>query len=95
MPIVPGIMPITEFARIKRITALCGAVIPDDLAAKLEAAQDDKAAQFAIGVEFAIEQCRELLTAGVPGMHFYVLNRSEATEQILAALDWGRVAASA
>ena len=88
VPIVPGIMPITEFARIKRITALCGAVIPDDLAARLEAAQEDKSAQFEIGVEFAIAQCRELLAAGVPGIHFYVLNRSEATERILDALNW-------
>jgi len=88
VPIIPGIMPITEFARIKRITSLCGAIIPDELAARLEAAQDDKAAQFEIGVEHAIQQCRELLAEGVAGMHFYVLNRSEATERILDALDW-------
>ncbi|MFO1093382.1 MAG: methylenetetrahydrofolate reductase [NAD(P)H] [Planctomycetaceae bacterium] len=86
VPIVPGIMPITEFARIKRITALCGAVIPTDLASRLEAAQDDAVAQFEIGVEYAIAQCRELLTAGVPGMHFYVLNKSQAGERILEAL---------
>ena len=89
VPIVPGIMPITEFARIKRITSLCGAVIPGELATKLEAVQDDKPAQFEIGVEFAIEQCRHLRAAGVPGMHFYVLNRSEATERILDALEIG------
>jgi methylenetetrahydrofolate reductase (NADPH) len=89
VPIVPGIMPITEFARIKRITALCGAIIPDDLAAKLEAVQDDKSAQFEIGVDYAIAQCRELLEAGVPGMHFYVLNRSDATTRILDALELG------
>lgn len=93
VPIVPGIMPITEFARIKRITSLCGAVIPEGLAQRLEAVQDDKQAQFDIGVEFAIEQCRELLEAGVPGMHFYVLNRSEATAQILGALQIGACAA--
>ncbi|MFV0442048.1 MAG: methylenetetrahydrofolate reductase [NAD(P)H] [Planctomycetaceae bacterium] len=87
IPIVPGIMPITEFARIKRITTLCGAVIPVELATRLEAVQNDKAAQFEIGVDFAIAQCRELLTAGVPGMHFYVLNRSEATCRILDSLN--------
>ncbi|RLS55830.1 MAG: methylenetetrahydrofolate reductase [NAD(P)H] [Planctomycetota bacterium] len=86
IPIVPGIMPITEFARIKRITALCGAVFPSSLAARLEAVQTDPQAQFEIGVEFAIEQCRELMTAGVPGMHFYVLNKSESCERILEGL---------
>ncbi len=86
-PIIPGIMPITQFARIKRITSLCGAVIPDVLAAKLEAVQEDKDAQFEIGVEFAIEQCQELIHEGVPGIHFYVLNRMDACDRILEALD--------
>lgn len=86
VPLVPGIMPITEFARIKRIAAMCGAVVPDELASRLEAAQDDKEAQFEIGVEWAIDQCRELMDQGVPGIHFYVLNRSQACERILGAL---------
>jgi len=86
IPIVPGIMPITEFARIKRITAMCGAAMPPNLASQLEAAQDDAEAQFEIGVEYAIAQCRELLAAGVPGIHFYVLNKSQAGERILEAL---------
>ncbi|MFK7819939.1 MAG: methylenetetrahydrofolate reductase [NAD(P)H], partial [Planctomycetaceae bacterium] len=85
-PIVPGIMPITEFARIKRITSLCGSEFPSELAQRLEAVQDDTEAQFEIGVEFAIEQCRELIAAGVPGIHFYVLNKSRAAERILDAL---------
>ena len=85
-PIVPGIMPITEFARIHRITTMCGAVFPDDLSHRLQAAQDDKQAQFEIGVEHAIEQCRRLKSSGVPGMHFYVLNKSHACQQILEAL---------
>ena len=86
VPLVPGIMPITEFARIKRITSMCGAVFPDELASRLEAVQDDKPAQFEIGVEYAIQQCRELIDAGVPGMHFYVLNKSQACERILDTL---------
>lgn len=86
VPIVPGIMPITEFARIKRITAMCGAAMPAELAGRLESAQDDAGAQFEIGVEYAIAQCRELIAAGVPGMHFYVLNKSQACERILDAL---------
>lgn len=86
VPIVPGIMPITEFARIKRITAMCGAVFPADLAGRLEAVQDDPAAQFEIGVDSAIEQCGALVKAGVPGIHFYALNKSHACEKILDAL---------
>jgi methylenetetrahydrofolate reductase (NADPH) len=87
VPIVPGIMPITEFARIQRITAMCRAEIPAELAKRLEAAKDDLSAQFEIGVEYAIAQCRELLAAGVPGIHFYVLNKSQACERILDALE--------
>ena len=90
VPIVPGIMPITEFARIKRITSMCGAVFPAELASRLEAVQEDAAAQFEIGVEYAIAQCRELIAAGVPGMHFYVLNKSQACERILDALELPR-----
>lgn len=88
IPIVPGIMPITEFARIKRITSMCQTVFPQDLASRLEAVQDDKQAQLEIGVEYAIAQCRELIEAGVPGIHFYALNRSHACEMILDALDY-------
>ncbi len=87
IPLVPGIMPITEFARIKRITGMCGAVFPVELAAKLEAVQDDQEAQFEIGVEYAIQQCQELIEHGVAGIHFYVLNKSEACERILDALN--------
>ncbi len=86
VPLVPGIMPITEFGRIRRITSLCGATIPADLASRLEAAQDDAEAQFEIGVDYAVQQCRELVDSGVPGIHFYVLNRSKACEMILDAL---------
>ncbi|MCA9068071.1 MAG: methylenetetrahydrofolate reductase [NAD(P)H] [Planctomycetaceae bacterium] len=87
VPLIPGIMPITEFARIKRITAMCGAVFPEELASRLEAVQDDKQAQYQIGVEHAIKQCEELIAQGVPGIHFYVLNKSKACEEILGALN--------
>lgn len=86
VPIVPGIMPITEFARIRRITALCGARLPDELASQLEQAQHDVAAQYRIGVDFAIRQCRELIAQGVPGLHLYALNKSQACREILHAL---------
>lgn len=86
IPIVPGIMPITNFARIKRITSMCGTVFPDDLSKKLEAVQEDTDAQFEIGVEFAIRQCEELRDNAVPGIHFYALNKSQACQKILETL---------
>ena len=89
VPVVPGIMPITEFARIQRITAMCGAVIPTSLASRLEAVKDDKTAQYEIGVEFATTQCRELIDQGVPGIHLYCLNKSQACQRILEALGLG------
>lgn len=90
VPIIPGIMPVTSFDRIKRITALCGAHFPSALAGRLEEANDDPEAQFEIGVEYAIGQCRELMRAGVPGMHFYVLNKSQACQRIFDALGFAQ-----
>ena len=66
---------------------MCGSEIPPALFSKLEAAQDDTVAQFEIGVEFAIQQCQNLIYEGVPGIHFYVLNRMDACDRILQALD--------
>ena len=86
VPVIPGIMPILNFAQIKRITSMCGAALPTALSSRLEAVQDDKEAQVQIGIEFAIEQCHELVAQGVPGIHFYVLNRSQACEAILKVL---------
>jgi methylenetetrahydrofolate reductase (NADPH) len=83
VPIVPGLLPITNFSQIKRITALCGAKLPADLVDGLEAAGEDDDAQFAVGVDFAIRQTQQLVDAGAPGVHFYVLNRSEATSRVL------------
>ncbi|MGC1272117.1 MAG: methylenetetrahydrofolate reductase [NAD(P)H] [Planctomycetaceae bacterium] len=95
VPIIPGIMPVTSFDRIKRITAMCGASFPQELAGPLEAAKDDPSAQFEIGVEYAVEQCRELIDAGVPGMHFYVLNKSQACRRIFDALGFKSVVETA
>ncbi|HEY4232704.1 MAG TPA: methylenetetrahydrofolate reductase [NAD(P)H] [Lacipirellulaceae bacterium] len=83
VPIVPGLLPITNFSQIKRITALCGAKLPAELVEGLEAAGEDDNAQFDTGVRFAIRQTQQLVDAGVPGVHFYVLNRSEATARVL------------
>jgi methylenetetrahydrofolate reductase (NADPH) len=86
VPLVPGIMPITNVAQIERIARLCGARIPEALRAQLHAAAGDDAAVQAIGIEYATRQCRELLGGGAPGIHFYTLNQSPATAAILAEL---------
>lgn len=83
-PIVPGLLPITNLAQIKRITSLCGAKLPAPLVSGLEAAGEDAERQFELGIDFAIRQTRELIDAGVPGIHFYVLNRSEAAARVLS-----------
>jgi methylenetetrahydrofolate reductase (NADPH) len=86
VPLVPGILPIIDYRQIQRITALCGAKLPPALVAELEARRDDPEAELEIGVAHAIRQCRELLDAGVPGLHFYVLNKATAPARILQAL---------
>ncbi len=86
VPIVPGIMPITNVAQMERFTKMCGAKIPAELSARLQRFRDDPAAVMAIGIEHAIMQCRELLEGGAPGLHFYTLNKSWATRSILAAV---------
>ena len=88
VPIVPGILPITNLAQIQRITSLCKARLPGDLIAALEQAGDGEAEQFEVGVEFATRQVRELLDGGVPGVHFYVLNKSPAAVRVLQAVGW-------
>jgi methylenetetrahydrofolate reductase (NADPH) len=86
VPIVPGIMPITNVAQIERFTAMCGAQIPQGLSAALRARRDDPEAALQLGVAYATLQCADLLRRGAPGIHFYTLNRSTATRAILAAL---------
>jgi methylenetetrahydrofolate reductase (NADPH) len=86
VPVVAGIMPITNTAQIKRFTALCGAGIPAPLLAELEACGSDAAAVQALGVEHATAQCRDLIARGAPGVHFYTLNRSLATRHVLDRL---------
>jgi methylenetetrahydrofolate reductase (NADPH) len=86
VPLVPGILPIINYAQIQRITSLCGAKLPPALVAALQARRDDLQAELDIGVAYAIGQCRELLEAGVPGLHFYVLNKATATARILAGI---------
>ena len=85
-PIVPGILPATNFAQVMRMTQMCGAKLPETFLQKLTAAGDDEGLQFEIGVGHAINQVRELIAAGVPGIHFYVLNKSPATVRVLEAM---------
>lgn len=86
VPIVPGIMPITNTAQIERFTTMCGSTIPKDLEERLRRAAEEPGAVMAAGLERAIEQCRELLDRGAPGLHFYTLNKSDATRSVLAAV---------
>ena len=86
VPIIPGIIPVTNFKQLKRITSMCGASIPEDFERELEQRQDDPEAVKDLGVSYATLQCADLLARGAPGIHFYTLNKSPATRAILAAL---------
>jgi len=100
VPIIAGIMPITNFEQVKRFTTMCGASIPAALFEQLEARQQEgDEAVTELGVAYATLQCADLLERGAPGIHFYTLNRSPATRAILSALKaarpWERASASA
>jgi methylenetetrahydrofolate reductase (NADPH) len=86
VPIIPGIMPITQVGQVERMAKMCGASIPEALTRELRARGDHPEAVLDFGVAYATLQCAELLAAGAPGIHFYTLNRSPATRAILSAL---------
>lgn len=86
VPIVPGIMPITNVGQVERFTKMCGAKIPAELLDRLRPVKDEPEKVMACGIEHAILQCRELMARGAPGLHFYTLNKSFATRSILAAV---------
>ena len=86
VPIVPGIMPITNVAQIERFTKMCGASLRPNLMARLEPTREDPGAVMATGIEWAIDQYIELLEGGAPSLHFYTLNKSEGTRSILAGV---------
>jgi methylenetetrahydrofolate reductase (NADPH) len=86
VPIIPGIIPVTNVDQIKRFTEMCGASIPGPLLAQLELRRDDADAVIQFGVAYATLQCADLLARGAPGIHFYTLNKSPATRAILSAL---------
>jgi len=91
VPIIPGIMPITNYGQIVRFTQTCGARIPEEVTNKLEGLKSDPELVRRYGVEYATRQCRELILHGVPGIHFYTLNRSDSSRRIVENLrDLGR-----
>jgi methylenetetrahydrofolate reductase (NADPH) len=90
VPIVAGIMPIVNVAQIKRFVSMCGAKIPHPLLQKLESLEGDPEAVYAAGLEHAIEQCKDLIANQVEGLHFYTLNKSRATVDVVKALNLPR-----
>jgi methylenetetrahydrofolate reductase (NADPH) len=86
VPIVPGIMPITNYAQLKRFSDACGAEIPRWIAARLASFADDREAIRAFGLEVVCSLCEKLLRYGAPGLHFYTLNQAAASQQILQHL---------
>ena len=86
VPVLPGIMPITNVGQIKRFTQLCGASIPKPLLKRIEAVAGDRDAVIAEGIDYATRQCRELLEQGAKGVHFYTLNLSRSTKTVLENL---------
>lgn len=88
IPVIPGILPILSVAQVRRFTALCKATIPPAVARRLAQCETDEASATAYGIELATEQCQGLLAAGVPGLHFYALNRAHSVEAVLRNLRW-------
>ncbi len=82
VPIVAGIMPISNVAQIKRFVSMCGAKIPHPLLTRLESIEGDPDAVQAAGIDYATQQCRDLLANAADGLHFYTLNKSKATVQV-------------
>lgn len=86
VPVCPGILPIISVPQLKRFSVLCGAKIPSALEKELEGIADDDEAVTTFGIEYATRQCLELIQAGIPGLHFYTVNRPFSVAKILANL---------
>ena len=86
MPIVPGIMPVTNVGQVERFAQICGSEFPAPLAERFHAVADDPAAIQEVGVDVAVSLCQELVKGGAPGLHFYTLNKSPATREIYQRL---------
>jgi methylenetetrahydrofolate reductase (NADPH) len=86
IPIIPGIMPITNLAQVTRMAELSGAALPAEIVERVARFDGDPAAVRAEGIAIATALCDDLLAGGAPGLHFYTLNRSKATREIFAGL---------
>lgn len=86
LPILPGIMPVTNVAQLERFTTVCGVNIPAALRERLEQVRNDDESVIRTGIEWATEQCRALLAGGAPGVHFFTLNRSLSTRMVFLNL---------
>lgn len=83
VPIIPGILPITNLNQVERMASMCGAEVPSDFVDNLTRHQNNKDTVRELGIEFAIAQCQELIDSGVAGIHFYTLNKAAATKEVL------------
>jgi methylenetetrahydrofolate reductase (NADPH) len=95
IPIVPGIMPLTDFAQVERFSKFCGADIPAWIRKRMQALEGDVRGQEELGIELATRQAEELLQSGAPGLHFYTLNRAEPTLRIWHSLGFTETAVHA
>lgn len=86
IPIVPGIMPVTHGPQLEKFSRMCGASIPEKIRNAIAKFGNDQSSILKFGIEYTTEQCRELLAGGVPGLHFYTLNQSQATREIYSNL---------
>ncbi|MFA6431309.1 MAG: methylenetetrahydrofolate reductase [NAD(P)H] [Candidatus Margulisiibacteriota bacterium] len=87
VPIIPGLMPITSLKQINKMIGICGATIPKELSAELDKYKDDAEAIKKIGEAHTVKQAKELLSAGVSGIHYFVMNQSDPISQILSTLN--------
>jgi methylenetetrahydrofolate reductase (NADPH) len=92
VPIVPGILPILSTSQIKRFVAMCGAELPRPLLSELERRGDNDEAVTQFGIDYATQQCEELLREGAPGIHFYTLNKARSTTEVVKNLALDRLA---
>lgn len=90
IPIVPGLMPLTDYAQVARFSRFCGAEIPQWIRRHMEDLEGDPQGQHALGIEIAVRQAEELLRNGAPGLHMYTLNRAEPTLRVFQQLGLAR-----
>jgi methylenetetrahydrofolate reductase (NADPH) len=88
VPILPGMLPFTAYAGFQRMTGLCKTFVPESLTSRVEQLKDDEAGFKQLGIDVTVEQCQKILKAGQTHLHFYTLNNSYSTFEVLKQLDW-------